>query len=657
MRYTEEILQTPFDSNRRPASEMAADWKTLLGAGTIDDDVNKQVEFFASRRFPDDEKAIDRYAVGNDGRVYYKADDGEYYAEVPKVEDVQTFLQSTLYSTPDALAAAPAIATGIVTAPMWAAGPGGAAVSAGATTLASAAGSYTKELLGNWIADDPINHGRVATTAALDVAGEGIGTKIGMRHLDKAFEGRGKDVLNAAPYESPNPEPGVFQSNVKDSLTTGQRTDNAQIIGMEDAARQNPASRDIMARADDARTVRIQSEVDRFMSEVFSPVSDLDAIGRIAKETAETGAELDAKNMANRARPFYERAFQSGQPLDTTPITDALESRLSRLRNVNSGIVDGFQGIQNLFFGKDKARLSSIEELHYVKKELDHLLDKGSPAYMGRAMEATLADTKKQLVALLKQNGDYAKASKIYEDLYPTKQGSEVVNGMLSRIKDAKLHQIAVNLLSEGASPTSINQAKRSFLLADPSGESWNMVIRGFLQHNLEKAATKAASGNAALTGGKFASRVLGNAFIERNMRAAMTPRQFKGLQNLVYDLRQSAKGVPANSATYSRQQAEAEMARRSTPFAKRMSDRFDLQNPLKIIVGSTEKLATGNGWVDFANLVTSPEGLQQLEKIAGLSRGTLQSRVAMAQLLSSFAADWISDPSAEDRKSQFGTQ
>ena len=62
--------------------EKFASFRTLMEASNIDDPRTKMA-LFAARRFPDDNSAINRYAI-KDGEVIYVDDDGEAYYETPK---------------------------------------------------------------------------------------------------------------------------------------------------------------------------------------------------------------------------------------------------------------------------------------------------------------------------------------------------------------------------------------------------------------------------------------------------------------------------------------------------------------------------------------------------------------------------------------------
>lgn len=626
----------------RSSYDTSAGFGTIMGAGTMEDSQEAQIRWFASQRFPDDPKAVDRYDV-IDGDIVYQGDDGNFYQEIPDPDGIGTAAKMATYGVPGALAAAPAIATGIATAPMWLAGPAGMATSVALTGGASALGHGAKEAVGNLLTGDPVNMGRVATNAALDVAGEGIGYKLAQRGANKMLASQfGDNILAGGSAPARAADPGVFQPDIP--LTVGQRTGNPAIIAREDAARQFVQSRNIMASADSARTEAIHTNISRFLDSI-SPIDDLDAIGRIAQETADEGTRRVSGNMAAKARPHYQAAFSSGADVDIDPVLDLITDRAQGAKEVRGQLSNIYQKVYRLMHSTESDEaLRDVESLHYVKKELDAMMDKTSPKWAGKTIDSFLADVKKTLLTQIDAASPaYAKARGIYEDLYPAREAGEQVNAILSRIKDQKLHKVASSLF-EDTSQTSIQQAKTLFNVADPSGEAWSAVVRGYLQKNYLDAAREYATGNPDLVGGKFAARIFKNAYQRENIRAALTPQQYKGLTYLLDDLMASAKGIVTNSATMSRQEVMKEAERSAENLLTMAGDRFDLQNPLKILPGFVKELNQGRYWREFAEVTTSPDGLRRLDVIAGLPKNSLKRKVAVAQVISSIIGGTVDD-------------
>jgi hypothetical protein len=279
-----------------------AKFATLTKAATVDDPATK-LRIFAEARFPNDPKAVERYAMIGD-EVVYVGDDGKLYRDTPS--GVRGWMAEAGATT---LAKSPAIAGGIVGAGATVAGaPAGPLGMAAGSALGAAAGEGVRKMVAGAVFDEPQtvagNVKDMAVEGLFSFGGSLVGSKVA-GYLEKRGLARDIKKIN---------QPAVADLERK-STAIGVELDPAQLTNLPslkskaDVLASLPTSRDIMAEGAVKRAGQARTAAERLFAQV-STKEGLDEAGDAAKVGSIKVIDMLAKERADAARPLYDAAFE-----------------------------------------------------------------------------------------------------------------------------------------------------------------------------------------------------------------------------------------------------------------------------------------------------------------------------------------------------------
>lgn len=600
----------------------AAGAGAATAAGFID---NPQVKaaYFAGKRFPNlsPEEAISRYGVGEDGRVFYKADDGQMYYEVPHGDSSPSGLaKRALGGIGDVVAAAPGAVTGVLTAPLWLTGPQGAAASVGLTGLAGAAGEGLRQSIGNVVAADPVSGGDIVRSGAIDATAQGIGGGI------TSYLGRrsARDIARLNPQAVSALQGKAQSAGVE--LTPAQLTNLPSLKNQQTLLSELDTSSDMMANFYSRQKQQADSAVQNYLGNL-SANDSLELAGLRTKEASVDALKAVAKKRADAAGPIYETAFKNAVGMNpaAVPRAQGLMDRMPRDVVREAMEIARIEGID---LGNPK---SSFKGMHYLKLALDAKINAGPWEGVSGAKKNALKDLKNDLLNALDDISPvdaqgrslYKLARNIYAHNSPLVESTkEGLIGSIAGLKDEQSRRAVKMLLDPAQSgPIAMRRARRHIEKADP--EAWQQVKRGFLEDVWQDVSKQFASGSVSSEGAKYAAKLRGNSKQWNMLKEALTQKEFAALGDLLDVLEATGRGLSRNSATVQKGETLRNMEKQAGgaigdvlsaatgPIRGAVTGRLGEFYREAMLGGHAEKLA---------QIITSPDGMKRLRDLKKVS-------------------------------------
>ncbi len=644
----------PYFSN--PISESAA----MAPAGqqaiaSLPTSNREKIEYFAKQRFPKDPAAISRYGV-KDGRIFYRGDDDRFYFEEPSfMQPVKKAASLVGESLPFAGSVGGAIAGGV------AGGVGAVGGSAAGASLGDLARQMIAKKLG---LQEQYSPSQTATEAVLGLGGEAIGragvglfNRLAARDLERINTPAAKEEI----------------SNLQNlSEQTGVQLTPAELTNLRSLRQQQNILADLPRSADpieDLYRERAQKQVPAAVENVLGSISPEASkyVGADLLREGATGAmqrEIDLR--AEAAKPLYEKVRNVVLP----------ESAVTELRgdyNIKQAMAEVArdpkfkQDLQGLLpvVPKEQANLTSAEQylsgnygkaatgkqstnhtiayLDAVKQQLDFKIDKAA-SMKNKNTKRILTESSNKLKNIIDQiEPGYREAREAYRAASPkvvATQTGEI--GLAAKTKDESLLRIGDIMFD--TNPQNIIKNKKTFQDAGRSDE-WNAGLRSFLANKFEAASKEAASGENFNVGGKFRSSVFGTNTQKEAMKAAMSPEQWRGFNDLMTVLEASSRVAKGGSRTAPSGEIISQMKREAAPIAN-----FAL-NPATAVQRTYLDLKMGKYSEELADIITSPEGMKKLKQLRQWSPRSKKAFEIVSQLFTRAGAGAVGTLAETDKE------
>lgn len=615
-----------------------ASFDTMRKAAMVDDPATK-LKIFASSRFPNDPKAIERYGL-IDGEPVYLNDDGKVYRESPKG------ILGWLKGAAAGIAGAPGATAGAIAGGI-AGAPGGPAGMAAGAALGAAGGKGYDKVAANLAFDEPQtvegNAKAMATEGLFAAGGSLIGSGLSKVLNRNVARDIGKfDKAASAELTRKAERIGV-------ELDAAQTTNLPSLKAKADVLAVMPTSRDAMADAAKKRAGQAYKAADDFINGL-SPTNGLDEAGEAARGAAKNVIATLTKERADAARPLYESAFAKfdqyrdalarqnpgGQAPVTIPqVSDLLNRPGMRQAVRQAGTLASGDGAQI-----PANAASSLKGLHYVKLALDDAIEKA-----GNPVSGTGPTQKRQLVQLKNEllnvmdglSPDYAEARKVFGHFSPTINA--VRDGVVSRLadlSDESIHKAADMVFKGNISPASVGKTRALFVKAGMEND-WNTLLASYLRDTFEVAGKGATTPGGGVTQApKFAMSMTGNPRQYRVLEKAMSPDQFSAFKDMteVFDAMGRTAWAGQGSQTMPRQEAAAMLRRESG--AGVIGQAAGALSPQAIgqrVANWISEVRMGNHAEKVAQVLTSPDGIKRLKELRQLSPRDQKAIAAMSNL------------------------
>jgi hypothetical protein len=495
-----------FGEQQEPAS-----WSTHAKAAWVDDPEAK-IKIYAKDRGI----SPDRYMIKR-GKIYYLGDDGLFYPETPPK--------------------ATAITAGLAARPLSMAG-GIAGATIGGPFLAGllgAGGRGIEKTIGHLAFDEPqkplenlTDIGKEFLIGATgELAGRGLVRGIDITRGREGAKliraaGRGRERISLAEVKEIRNLAKKY--NIK--LVTPQLTGSREL-----AARWNLLA-DLMETADKIGKVSLKqynetaAAIDNFINSFALPTTTPMQAGRKGVEAAKKGIEAAKLIRKNRAAPFYEKAFTSGIKVDTTDVIQKIDDLLEKTVKGDPS----FASLNRIKKMINEAE-GDLEKLHRVKyRGIDAILDK---AKADNTLRREMKEIKDDLLESMNAaSEDYTKANEIFAEWStPIKELTDSKVGEIAKIQGDAVEKVAFKLFSPTQSSPEIIEKVKPIIIKYGGEDVWNELLRVHLSNALD-SIRESVTGGITNLGGRFRQATFGYPKQRKIFEAAMTPKQFKNLEN-----------------------------------------------------------------------------------------------------------------------------
>jgi hypothetical protein len=619
-----------------------ADPRMSAGAGTafmggIPTDKQSAIKYFAEKRgIP-----ASRYRV-IDGNIAYQAEDGKFYKEIV------TPLETAGYYAPDVLEAVPEVATGIATS---VASP---AVAIPATMGVAGGANYLRQKIGEQLTGTPVDPLQVGISAG--TAGIAEAVPFGVKALRERKTVRDIAGLDAQAMKE-------LQSRARDlniSLTPAEVTQLNSLMSQQKVLGNIPDSSKKMQQFYEFReTEQIQPAVEKFLSQV-SDVTEQTQAGKLGIDalTARKAQLEEARELSTK--PLYDASFAEAQPVDVTNLVKNIDEKLKTAK-----------GEQAAFLTRTKSLLykeppvidangnvlrqgvldDRLDALQNAKFQMDKMFKEEPFGSLDKKIQGQLKDIQNNLVRTmgvnnpkyLEANKAFAEASKPIEEFAERKTGTS-----LTQISPDNLNQFASRVFA-GNDPNTIRYVKQQIEATNP--EAWQAVTRAYMQDVWEKSLTpsKTQKGVKLDSGAEWQNLLLGSRKQQDSLRAALGDDAFMALRDLSSVLKSAGSVKKLGSDTAFNQQILKEMQRDAeldpTGIAARIvGTGISPQDWGRRINEWASERAFAKNADKLADIITSPQGMQQLKELRQMSPTSAKTWAAWSQLLTNYGLIELKD-------------
>jgi len=598
--------------------------------GSFASDDKEWVRNAAHYLYPDQpiEESIKRFGQTKEGRWYHKGDDDKLYHVTPYAGMAR--LNNIGAGVGPALPAAGGATLGILTAPAALTGVG-LVGTMGAAGVGAVGGEVARQKIGDWLLGDAavskdINVPEVIKEGVNSTFGQGIGMGLGQLFTRNA-------VPDIGAYSQPATNRILQladQYGVR--LTPGEATNLASLIAEQKRLQGVPQSANIMRTFSQERNREAVNAFNQFLGRL-GQAQDPSVLGRTASETAQAALQNAQNARTNAVDPFYAQAAQQIQRVD---IGNVLQHIDQQLVHAKGPIQRALQTMREYLTvpgaNGSRARVAdqSFQGLNNAKMAIDALMDNPELAArhgIDRTAYREMAMVRDRLVAALDNaagnQGAYQAGRQAYQQM--TQQEVEPLRQALQPLlngsrDNANLSMVARNLFDPGKrSPEQVAAARQ--IMTQQAPDLWNSLVRQFVREEAATAMKTMADGEMRNVAGGI-SKQLGDEFTSANLRAAMSPQQFRDYEGLMDVFRAAARAMDSNSDTAFKQ----EMIKRARNAAGGNIARITRNlNPAKLIENASEFFANRNydrQAEAVANIITSGDRdallrIRQLRQLA----------------------------------------
>lgn len=615
------------------SSEAAAPVSKIAGASFIDSPIQK-IAYFARARFPNlpPDEAFNRYTMLADGTIVYQRDDGTYAAEVPEGWSPGAIVKRMATGTGSAVSAAPAMVTGIATAPMMVTGPQGLATSLAATGAAGAGGEGIRQAIGSALADDPVSGGDIAKEAAWSAAGQGLGEAI-------SFGMKRRLASDFAQY-SPAGTAQLMQkgARVGVDLTLPEAANLPSLKFRQQVVSEMPGSSDRMGEFYAKRAGQTDAAMDNFLK-TLSANDSTELAGRRAKEASFEAIDQAVKKRAAAAKPLYDAAFANTVGINpaAVPRAEALMKRMPREAVKEAMEIARIEGMD---LGDPR---QSFKGMHYLKMGLDKLIQGGKFEGVVGVKKQKIGELKDELVRAMDEisakdaqgNSLYGRARELYAHSSPMVEAMKDRNmsfvGLISELPDMRVQEAARMVLDPKKSgPLAMSQFKRAVQAVDP--EAWQQIKRAYLQDVWAEAGQRFATGQPFLQPAKFSAAMMSPK--QRQMlQEAFSPQEMAAFNDLMEVFEATGRGLPRNSTTVPKGVEMRRMEREAGGVPAMALRAGRLASPGQW-ADWIEEARLGSHADKIAQIITDPNAQSMLKQLKQLSPNEARFNSLLGQVL-----------------------
>ena len=626
----------------------AADVATMVKANFVDDP-KTQMAIYAADRFPDVPlaQAVKRYKVV-DNKVAFttgeKLADGQfkYYFEKPSSLKgmSERFIAAIPSHGPEVVMSSILGTAGFFSGGTVGGPPGayGGAMIGGGT--GAAGGEGYRKTIGNLFFDEPQTvKGNVEDMSAAYLGGtfgEAVGVPGGL--LFRKMLTR-KTVQDIAELDKTQTQSLIDLAKSKGiDLTPAESSGLQSLISRQELLRDLPASADVIQNFLKLRSEQVQRATLDMFEDLAPKVRSPERGYRGGIEGAQNKLEqLELKRHRKSSHKYKEAFSEQKEPVDIDPVIAKLDEwqTIGTKEGLEGGatreqatMIDDIMGELRQNPVQDGIELppvtkGSLEALHQVKLKLDKMIEAipESPSAKQKFDEVILTDVKKELLKQMKKaSPKYDEARALHaKHSKPIDAFKGTFASDIGGLDIKKARRVGSILFGATSSPTEIKAARSMINSIDPN--AWNGVVRSYLEEVFNKGLKDSSIGAIGNIGGNYRKAIFGSDEARRRLRAALTPRQYSGVKDLMTVLEATGKAFKQQSNTMPRQVAKEAMEAEAEGVV-RMADA--ILTPTQVTGKALETLRTLS-LADYARkqakLLTDPESMHDLSRLAPILR------------------------------------
>ena len=537
------------------AKDLTYDPERTLGflgeaKGSFASDETEWMRSAAQTLYPDEplETAVKRFGKTKDGRFYHRGDDGTAY-EVRPPSGLASYVSGVGAGVGPAIPAATGLTTGLLAAPY--SGPG--AIVAGGS--GSAAGEFARQRIGDMILGDAstknLSQGDLTREFLLGVFGQGLGQGIG-----KFFQRyTAEDIDRLSQLSADRLYDLAQQNNIR--ITPAEATNLQSQIAEQKRLMGVPRAANQMGDFYTERNQEVAAAWRNYLNRIAAP-QDAGTVGENSRAIAQNIIERTQAQRTAAASPLYQNIERQAPFVNPRGVVEFIEQRLPTAKGSDRKALQ--YALSQLRTTDGDATDASFQGLNAAKQAIDTLMtneDLATRQGIDRTAYATLEQIRQRIIQAIDNapgvGRQYAGARATYEDMSRTMvEPVQQALGPLMRINPQQgthLTKAGQSVLNPAErSPELVAAARREFLNAGQD-DAWNAILRNFLQQEGATAMRENVKGDMVNVGGNIAKR-FPTEKVMPNLRAAMSPQQYRDFADLVDLFRATGRAVDANSDT-----------------------------------------------------------------------------------------------------------
>lgn len=544
--------------------ELNYDYDRTLGfkqqaVGSFASDDAEWLRFAAKSLYPEEpiDRSVKRFGKTKEGRYFHRGDDEKLYEVTPPKGMAR--LANIGGGVGHALPVGGATVGGVASAPLAVTGVGllGTMGIAGA---GGAVGEVARQKIGDWIlpegvADNALSLPNVAYEGAQSMLGQGVGAGFGAMLSRYAVPDIGR-------YSAPAANALMDKADkIGVRVTPAEATGLESLIGDQKRLAGTSQSANVMKDFARERNAEVYDAYKGFLNQLGQP-RDAAALAREGGTTADEIFRTTQKARTAAVNPFYTQAEREIGPVDTSGVLKFIEQELPTAKGSVRTALEKARGFM-METGTDNPD-TTFRGLDNAKQAIDGILrDKSFATAQGldRTAMAKLQEIRDRLVTSIESTASNSGAYKQGRDLYAqqtkdiVKPAQEALDPLLAISRregtpggSTNITGVAQSLLDpKNRSPEQIKQAKALIEKQDPA--LWNSFVRQFMQEETTNVLRTMAGGEMRNVGGGI-QKALSSEPMMDNLRAAMSPKQFKEFSDIVDVFRATARAFDGNSDT-----------------------------------------------------------------------------------------------------------
>jgi hypothetical protein len=235
---------------------------------------------------------------------------------------------------------------------------------------------------------------------------------------------------------------------------------------------------------------------------------------------------------------------------DITPVLDSLANRIDALQNTKLG--NKLKSINKALFrldGDEKVPKSMVGHLHDVKMDIDDAIEVAKRAGNNNQVRELMMVKENLLEAMTSASPSYKQGKDLYEEMsFPLNEMDDNVHGELLRMaeKQKSMAKVGRYLFGPESSPEMVAFARASI----NNDELFQDMTMAYLKETLYKLKHLGANNETFNVGGRWAAEVWGRPSSRKLLETALSPEQYKAVEDMAYLMRLTGGSFKGNSNT-----------------------------------------------------------------------------------------------------------